>query len=166
MVFLFIQEDGMKYFYLLLLIVCITCFIFNSCNKDDEPTQAGLSTLDKPVYLSFINRNCQGNERGLDKSLSDDFYLKEYTVYKDTLILRFRYPANCCPAFVDSAAVADGTIIIALSDTLNGCRCMCDYENDFVFLYKHKGDLHVIFKWWHINSDEFITQVDTFILIN
>ena len=152
-----------RYLYIVLsMIIC--CFILY-CNVNKDPVLPEQTTDAAVNYLDFTDFGCQGNELNLDKALDSGAFLKNYFVNEDTLTLRIHYPANCCPGFVDSVAVIDNLVEIALADTLKGCRCICDYDNDFSFLYTWDGQLRILFKEWDIPGNQFTTILDTTITI-
>ena len=98
-------------------------------------------------YVSFKNHGCQGWP-GLDKALMTLPCLFGHRVAGDTLTLSIRYVAQCCPAFRDSVSLHDATVDISLADTSAlQCDCICEFANDFTFLYPDAGDLRVRFGW-------------------
>ena len=153
----------LKYgFAVLSIILC--CVIFY-CNVNKGPVKSEQAADASVNYLEFTDYGCHGNETSLDKALDSSVYLKSFFFNKDTLNLRIHYSANCCPAFVDSVSVTQNLVEIALADTLRGCRCICDYENDFSFLYTKESELRIIFKWWDIPKNQFTTEMDTTIIV-
>ncbi len=148
-----------KYWYVITSIILCCFILFCDVNKDplksEQPADASVQ------YSEFTDYGCHGNELNLDKALNSGTYLKNYFFNKDTLTLRIHYSANCCPEFVDSVTVSGNVVEIALADTLNGCRCICDYDNDFSFLYHQTVELRIIFKWWDIPENQFTTLMDS-----
>ncbi|MBN2413924.1 hypothetical protein JXQ31_19780 [candidate division KSB1 bacterium] len=149
-------------FSVLSIILC--CFVL-FCNVNKDPIKSEQPADASVFYLEFTDFGCQGNELNLDKVMNSDTYLKNYYFKNDTLTLRIHYSANCCPEFVDSVAVKDNVVEIALADTLRGCRCICDYDNDFSFLFSKEGTLRIIFKEWDIPGNLFTTLLDTTVTI-
>jgi len=97
-------------------------------------------------YLSFTDHGCQGEE-SLGKTHSSSPYLSRHRLDGDVLILTIHHSANCCPAFVDSISIHENVVDICIGDTLRGCHCICDYENDFAFQYIGTGSVRVRFGW-------------------
>ena len=97
-------------------------------------------------YLLFNDSGCTGSSKR-SQSLSDETYLAGYRLFNDTLTVTIHYQANCCPAFIDSVSIDGNRIDIQIDDTLNGCRCLCEYENEFKFLYNESGRLYLRFGW-------------------
>ena len=148
-----------KFGYIVLSI--FVCCLIVVCNVNKDPVKSEQPAEVSVFYLEFTDNGCHGNESGLDKALDTGTYLQNYFFNKDTLTLRIHYSANCCPGFVDSVAVNDNVVEIALADTLHGCRCICDYDNDFSFLYTNEGELRLIFKVWELPENIFTTVLDT-----
>ncbi|HPG41484.1 MAG TPA: hypothetical protein PLP19_19410 [bacterium] len=148
---------------IILIVICLTVSVYY-CKDNHDPLQP--NTLNpEPRYLSFVDNPCQGHPGSLDKAMSDDARLVQYFRKGDTLTLQLHFIANCCPAFVDSAAVSKGNIVISLADSLGNCDCMCDYTDDFNFLYPYDDDVHLVFQWWYLRAGQFSTALDTTIVI-
>ena len=134
----------MKKQMMYLIIITIITLIWAACNRDH------IVDADKPApdleYLSFTNHGCQG-QGGLTKSLSTSSYLARHQVVGDTLILTIHHDANCCPAFIDSISLHENRVDISIDDTLRGCKCICQYENEFAFLNPGNGPFRVRFGW-------------------
>ncbi len=152
----------MKRFWM--LFVLVICTVSSSCFEKHGMYVP--ENDDSLRFLSFTDYHCQDESEGLAKNLSSRVYIVNHFMNGDTLTLRIHYEANCCPAFVNETTVSQGNIVIAIADTLRNAKCMCDYENDYKFLYSYKGDLRVIFKWWDINHENLTTYMDTTIVIN
>jgi len=149
------------YAVLLMLLCCFSFF----CNVNKDPVKSEQAADASIYYLEFTDYGCSGNELKLGKAAESGVYLKNYFFNKDTLTLRIHYTANCCPGFVDSVSVTGNEVGIALADTLRGCRCICDYDNDFSFLYNDTGELRIIFKWWDITHTQLVTAMDTTLIV-
>jgi len=147
------------------ITVMLLCCLLIFCDINKEPLNSDEPTGAATKYFEFTDYGCQGNELNLDKATFSKTFLQKYFFNKDTLTLRIHYSANCCPAFVDSVSVTQNLVEIALADTLNGCRCVCDFDNDFSFLYYDEGELRIIFKWWDMPKNQFITEMDTTIFL-
>ncbi len=146
-----------------LFIVLI--FLLISCDDEDLSNQQN-------KYIEFRDYECipTNNVSYLNEenTISSDYlaYLKSYYYNQDTLKLTIHFWANCCPAFSDSVLISEQRIDIFLRDTLRGCRCICPYDNDFIFLYRQKGALRILF--YVANSDNSFTTavVDTVIYLS
>ncbi len=140
------------------------CSLLVFCNVNKDPLNSKFDGTPFGNYIGFTDNHCQGEGDELAKAASR-IYLREYWFNQDTLTLRIHYTANCCPGFVDNVAVKDNVVEIALADTLRGCHCICEYNNDFSFLYDKEGELRIIFKWWDITHTLLTTEMDTTIIV-
>ena len=111
--------------------------------KSTDPVDTSL----RLQYVGLSDHGCvQLEEPAMAPSRTP--YLAYHTVEGDDLTLTIHYEANCCPAFVDSIRLMDQTVEILIEDTLQGCLCICDFENDFAFTYSGSGTLHLLFGWF------------------
>ncbi|MBN2413923.1 hypothetical protein JXQ31_19775 [candidate division KSB1 bacterium] len=150
----------LKYLLLMLLIVPL----LNGCQKDDSV----IGTKDEETkieFLRFINYGC-ASEKGLEKTLQNDYYLTGYRLNKDTLTLTIHFPANCCPDFSDSIYVSNNNVNITLADKSPGCFCICEYNNDFTFLYTGGNKIHIIFRFMDFGDEGYTTRIDTLVVLN
>ncbi|NQT25141.1 hypothetical protein HQ585_07295 [candidate division KSB1 bacterium] len=130
---------------IVLLCVLITLISWAGCKKKTtDPVDTSLHL----IYLEHLNNGCLELEEPA-MAPSRDPYLVGHTIEGNDLTLTIHYEANCCPAFVDSIRLMDQTVEILIDDTLQGCRCICDYENDFAFNYSGSGALHLLFGWFN-----------------
>lgn len=109
-----------------------------ACSIDNSPS------YNKDESVRFIKADHKGC-RGLLKT-TEDSYLVDHYYIKDTLCLNIHFRANCCPEFVDSADVSPGYIKLFVRDTLSGCRCICDYLDDYRFMYNFEGETKLEFR--------------------
>lgn len=134
----------MKTRILVFTIVASIVLAWSACNRDHTVNaDKSASNLE---YLFFMDHGCRGQEV-LGKANSSGPYLAKHRISGDTLILTIHHEANCCPAFVDSIIIHENMVDICIDDTLRGCKCMCEYENDFTFLNPGTGTLRVRFGW-------------------
>jgi hypothetical protein len=111
--------------------------------KSTEPVDTSLQL----EYVGLTDNGCLGHDAPA-RAPDHESHLVDHTIEGDLLTLTIHYEANCCPAFVDSIRLANQTVEIFIEDTLHGCRCLCDYENDFAFNYSGSGTLHLLFGWF------------------
>lgn len=124
---------------LVLSLVALACAALEpgQSNPQDEGALAR--------FLGHVNHGCMG--RGDSARQADSgCFLTAATLHEDTLALSIHFGANCCPAFVESTEVSRQAIFITLADTLYGCRCMCEYDNGFLFLWPRRGHLAIHFR--------------------
>ncbi len=141
-----------------LVIFCIL-FTLTVCKKDDSVI--GIQDQETKIkFIRFINYGC-ANTNALEKPSQNEYYLKGYRLHKDTLTLTIHFPANCCPAFTEKITVADYNVNIALADTSPGCYCICEYNNDFTFLYSDSDQLNMKFQFRDYGEAEYTTKIDT-----
>lgn len=143
----YLQGGKTKYGLLLfgLLFLLQFCSIENSPNYNKEPAS----------FISAVHKGCDE----LYKSTGGS-YLEDYYFTNDTLCLTIHFTANCCPEFIDSTVVTPGHIKLYTRDTLSGCRCICDYSDDFKFVYGYEGNTRLEF--WQANlHNEFSLGFET-----
>jgi hypothetical protein len=123
-------------------LLALGLLVLLQCGGDgDKPT-----TTSGPVtYLRTDHYACGGTS-GKSRDTTDCAFLKASSYDGSNLALTIHFRANCCPAFVSVINVTDRSVEIALEDTLQGCRCTCAYEDDFVFSCPSPGDLAVTFQ--------------------
>jgi len=130
---------------IVLLCVLITLISWAGCKKK---TTDPVDTSIQLEYMGLSDNGClEVGEPAMAPSRGP--YLTDHTIEGDGLTLTIHYEANCCPAFVNSIKLRDETVEIQIDDTLHGCRCICDYENDFTFSYSGTGTLHLLFGWFN-----------------
>ncbi len=117
-------------------LVCAACAPDQSDQYDDSASVK---------FLGHLNHGCGGRGDSTRQKQSG-CSLTAATLHEDTLELSIHFGANCCPAFVESTEITRRAIFITLADTLYGCRCMCEYDNDFLFLWPHRGRLAIHFR--------------------
>lgn len=125
----------------IVLVVCTTGGLM-SCSSNDPA-----KTARRPSY-AFLRHVDQGCTSGAESSSGEtpyDCYLAGHETRGDTLALLIHFQANCCPDFIEAVAIGQGTIDIELTDGLEGCRCFCDFENEFVFYWPSAGNVAVGF---------------------
>jgi hypothetical protein len=147
------------------IIIIIFCTIlFSCCQRDKSLTGDGVQQQIEIGYLHFNDYGCSNNE-GIFRSAGDSAYLKKFHYHNDTLTLTFHFNANCCPAFIDSIAISGNSVDIALTDTLSGCRCICPFDDDFMFYFRGQGKLNIQFMTKDRTSQKYVSLVDTVIFI-
>ena len=134
------------------LLLLTLLYLLHSCSIE-KPVNY---TNDNPMqFINSYHKGCAG----LMKTTGDS-YLAAYNYRKDTLCLSIKFTANCCPEWVDSADVSPGIIKLFVRDTLSGCHCICDYLDDFDFIYSYEGE--TILEFWQANLDnEFSLEFET-----
>ena len=154
----------MKTLNSIIFVAFIILITISACKKDDSVI--GIQDEETKIeFLRFIDYGC-ASTNGLEKPLQDDYYLKGYRLNKDTLTLTIHFPANCCPTFTDNITVTDNNVNVTLADTNPGCYCICEYNNDFTFLYTGGNTIHLIFRFMDFGDDGYTTRIDTLIVLN
>ena len=142
----------------------LICSLLVYCNVNKEPLNSESDGSPFGNYIGFTDNHCQ-NEGDVLAKLDTRKYVRDYWFNRDTLTLQIHYTANCCPGFVVDVDVEDHVVEIAIADTLRGCLCICEYNNDFSFLYDDEGELRILFKWWDISHTQLFTEMDTTITL-
>lgn len=130
-------------FIILFLILTLLTGETGCKKKSTEPEEPSFHM----EYAGLTNNGCLGLDTPA-RVPNRNPYLVNHIIQDDLLTLTIHYEANCCPAFIDSIRLMDQTVEILIKDTLNGCRCLCDYENGFAFIYSGSGTLHLLFGWF------------------
>lgn len=112
------------------------------CSGEDNPSPTPEGT--GITYLQHENRGCTGTTRD-EYGCPGGAYLRSIESIGDTLFLTIHFEANCCPEFVESTSADGGILHIDVKDTLSACRCICDYENVFSFLFQEGGEMRIEF---------------------
>ena len=115
--------------------------LFLGCGSDNSTG----SHPGSPVLVHQLDYGCQGHQDSV-AFRTGSAWLNGYEFDGDTLTLDIHFEANCCPAFVESALLYEHAIAIEAADTLFGCRCMCDYDNEFLVPWSTPGQVAVSFK--------------------
>lgn len=131
------------------------------CN-DSEPL-TGDNRVKNIKPAGFIDYGCSG-QTILPKSNSRCAYLENFTVANDTLKLIIMYEGNCCPGFTDSIKVLNGGVEIIKKDSLYDCRCICNYENEYSFLFEGSGKFSLSFITYSTEGN-YYCSLDTAIII-
>ena len=130
----------MKRILPLATILALGLLVLLQCGDDNPTTPSGPIT-----YLRTDHHPCQDSS-GESRDTTGCAFLRSSSYDGSSLALKIRFRANCCPAFVHTVKVTDRSLEIALEDTLQGCRCTCVYEDDFVFSCPSPGDVAVTFQ--------------------
>lgn len=64
----------------------------------------------------------------------------------DSLRLTVQFESNCCPGFRSHAESFDNHLAITVVDTLNACRCLCPYVDDFIVPWAESGPINLSFR--------------------
>ncbi|MBN2413925.1 hypothetical protein JXQ31_19785 [candidate division KSB1 bacterium] len=151
-----------KVFYFMFGLFIFSLIVF--CNLNKDPLNTKYDGFPFGNHFVFTDNHCIDNGDALFK-LNSRIYLRAYRFIQDTLTLQIHYTANCCPAFVVDVDINDNVVEIAIADTLRACLCICEYNNDFTFLYDKEGVLRVLFKWWDITHTQLSTEMDTTVIV-
>jgi len=138
-------------------ILSLLLFLYG-CEKKHSPVENPPPDA-RPEYIGFSGDTCLGP--GMARPEGRDAFLEGHAFSGDTLSFVFRYPANCCPGFLDSTRVSENGIEILMIDTLNGCRCICSYRSIFRFIYRGCDSLRVQFRLGAFDWKRAETVVDT-----
>ena len=153
-----------KILYFLSVLFIFVLIVF--CNINKEPLNSENDGIVNRKVVGFTDHGCQEEENVLSKPILDTrIYVNNYRFNQDTLTLQIHYSANCCPGFVVDIDVTDNVAEIAMADTLRGCLCICEYINDFSFLYGLEGEMRILFNWWDITHTQLVTEMDTTIIV-
>jgi len=154
----------MKTLYSIIFFAFVIIIALTGCQKDKSVT--GIKDQETKIeFLRFINYGCAGPNL-LEKVLQNDYYLKDYRLHNDTLTLTIHFIANCCPDFSDKVYVSENNVNITLADKSPGCYCICEYNNDFTFLYTGGNTLHVLFRFMDFGDEGYTTRIDTLVVLN
>jgi len=154
----------MKTIYTVICTILCIFFILLACEKDDSVI--GIQDEETKIkFLRYIDYGC-ANTNDLSKALQKEYYVKEHRLNKDTLTLTIHFPANCCPDFSDKITISDNNVNITLADKSPGCYCICEYNNDFTFLYTGGKTIRVIFRFMDFGDDGYTTRIDTLVVLN
>ena len=151
-----------RFFYFMFGLFIFSLIVF--CNINKDPLKSKYDGMVDGNYHGFTDNHCQDEGDVLAK-MDTRIYVQDYRFNQDTLTLQIHYSANCCPGFVVDIDVEDHVVEIAIADTLRGCLCICEYNNDFSFLYDQEGELRILFKWWDITHTQLVTEMDTTIIV-
>jgi hypothetical protein len=81
--------------------------------------------------------------------------------YEDGRVgLSIRFAANCCPGFATTGSEEGNLVEISVVDTLAACRCMCMFEDAFVFDWPSPGRLGISFRFYSPNP-AYVGRLDT-----
>lgn len=152
----------MKSSRLALLCCAIAGLILGGCADDNNPAPVpdGL----KISFLRQVDHGCVGT-RDTEYDCPGTAYLGSVESVGDTLILTIHFEANCCPEFVENTSVTDGVLHIDVHDTLSACRCNCEFENEFSFLSKERGELAIEFVSWGGRPEYCMSAFDTLVTL-
>jgi hypothetical protein len=95
------------------------------------PTGPAAGTVPQPVYIRHFNHGCAG-PLPRDPGECGGACLRRITRTEEGLLLDIQFVANCCPDFREEAALVESVLTIRLTDLEYGCRCLCQYENEFL----------------------------------
>ncbi len=124
-----------------ILALCLLAVL--QCGDDDKTT----NTPSGPIsFLRADHHACVNGGDGKAADSSACAYLKDSSWDGSQLKLTIHFTGNCCADFVDDVTVTDRLVEISLVDTAEPCRCICPYEDDFVFACPAPGDLRVKFQ--------------------
>jgi hypothetical protein len=133
------------------MISCLGYLVFASAAAagilagcDDASTGPG-SIPERMTFLEQIDHGCAGT-RGASFDCAGEATLVGIEAHSDTITLRIRFEANCCPGFAESTQYNDGHLVIEVVDTLYACRCICSFENDFRFVCEGSGRIDLEFR--------------------
>ncbi len=141
---------------LLALLVSLVCILQCSSDKTNQPEPSPSAS-----FLEHTNHGCASGG-ALDQPAAA--HLMDYTANGDTLVLRVKFEANCCPEFREDVDVSSDSIAIVVTDDEYGCRCICPYENEFSFLWPHSGSITLVFQSRY--ADGVISKFDTLLTIS
>ncbi len=113
--------------------VIIIALLISACTTENSPSSSLNSGT--PQFIGAVHKECVNLRKTADESGLVDYYYN-----KDTLCLVINFSANCCPGFVDSSMVSPGSIKLFVRDTLANCRCICEYTDEFNFIYSYDGE--------------------------
>ncbi len=145
------------YRYLICSVIIIS-FIFISCS--DNVTEKEEVIVDYE-YLGMQNSGCL--KHGLEKTTSEETYLKDWDLVDGILDLSIYHLANCCTEFVDSVAVSGNTIDLFLQDVHQNCHCICDYTTDYSFRIPTLLEYHIRFNYKAYLATTYTCTLDTVI---
>ena len=138
-------------------ILALCLLVVLQCGDDDGPAT---NTPSGPItYLRVDHHGCSGLPAKSEDGSACAF-LKASAYDGSNLALTVHFVANCCPGFVSAVTVTDRLVEIALADTIAGCRCICSYEDDFVFTCPATGDLQV-----RVRLEDSTCEFDTLIAV-
>lgn len=120
------------------------------------------------IYLGALHYGCRPNTdtENLEKASVKKATLREWSQHGDTLTLTIDYQSLCCAEFQDSVFIQNHEVELMVLDTLNGCRCICEYVSDFSFRYSGDDPLHICFKKWGYGEPGYNTLLDTVLVLN
>lgn len=102
--------------------------VFSSCGRADEPVLDPVMTASSDMVCKY-----NGALKGESIESNQTCVLWEYT--EDGLFSMTHLNAgfNCCPeAILTSMTFSGDTIYVSERDSLQGCKCECLYDIDFV----------------------------------
>lgn len=149
-----------KWIFMTLGFAFISGFIFYCEKEFFSPEKSSLS------YLGAAHHGCRPSTDNLAKVSIQKASLREWAQRGDTLTLTIEYESLCCAEFEDSVVLQDHQVELMVLDTLNGCRCICQYVSDFSFRYSGADPLHIYFKRWGLTDPEYLTLLDTILIVS
>jgi hypothetical protein len=118
------------------------------------------------LEIVHVNYGCAGDSIFPLSQGCEAAQLSGFTKVANTVTLTIGFSANCCPKFGTAASVEGNAITIAVVDSLYGCKCICGFENDFIFDWPAADSLFITFDARPIvDSDYCISALDTVIVL-
>ncbi len=149
-----------KGMFVLLGLAFLSGFV-SYCEKESlSPEKSPLN------YLGAVHYGCRPNTEKLTKPSFKKATLREWSQHGDTLTFTIDYESLCCAEFEDSVLIQNHQVEIMVLDTLNGCRCICNYGSDFSFRYSGNDPLHICFKKWGYGEPGYVTMLDTVLILS
>ena len=123
-------------------LLVLFVLVFAACDEDGSPPGAAPAAMQ---FLEHVDYGCVASRDGsLDCLAGADVTGVE--AVGDTVVLRIRFEANCCPQFMETVTYEAGLLTIDVLDTLYACRCICPFENAFRFLAEGSGEMRLLFQ--------------------
>jgi hypothetical protein len=117
------------------------------------------------IAINHTNHGCLGTDDALGTPLDPEAFLVGFAYDGNTLTLKIRFVANCCPQFVTKAWAEANHIEIEVVDILAGCKCICPYENDFGFPWTSSGQVEIAFLSRPLLEHAYPCSLDTVIVL-
>ncbi len=141
----------------LICSIVISLFFISCSDNVTDKEEVGVDF----EYLGMQNSGCL--KHGLEKTNSDQVFLKDWFYSQGVLDLSIYHLANCCTDFRDSVNVKSNTIELYLQDVHPNCRCICDYTTDYSFRLPAPSVYKIEFYYKGYLAETYTCTLDTII---
>lgn len=148
------------------IAVAVLIGISVGCGHDNGVSDVGCNAHDgDEIAITHLNHGCVYDIDVKVPPSRSCAVLSGFTYDGYTLNLHIKFSANCCPEFITRAWADGNEIEIEVVDVLAGCRCICNYVNDFAFPWSSPGEVEIEFRSRPWEARAYACSLDTVIVL-